>query len=177
MDGACEFSRVVKEHFGMYPFAEITDFAKLAFQNEFGAGHLIRDEQKALEYLKAEMDALEGDGAHLYEYIGNNQGRIYLAAICAGKISLERFGSIFLESAKYVRGSEAGFLQKIEILADLAKAGELPFAPEDFWEFVEKWKCAGRPLFRHSEAYRQHYRPAYRVVNWEFCLEMENNGF
>jgi hypothetical protein len=61
-----------------------TDAVKLIYQNEFGGGHLIRDEAQCLARLQQEYDAVpQSDILPLAEPIGNNMVRVHLAALDA----------------------------------------------------------------------------------------------
>ncbi len=46
---------ILLQHFDRYPQMQPQDAVKLIYQQEFGPGHLIKDEKKALEYLRQEM--------------------------------------------------------------------------------------------------------------------------
>ena len=41
---------ILASHAERYPLMEPTDAVKLIYQNEFGGGHLIRDEESCLNY-------------------------------------------------------------------------------------------------------------------------------
>ena len=49
-----ELEQILREHAKRYPLMQPTDAVKLIYQNEFGGGHLIRDEQACLNYLRRE---------------------------------------------------------------------------------------------------------------------------
>ena len=59
------FKRMIREiiikHLKKYPKSEITDIVKLAYQNEFGGGHLIADEKASLEWIKKELSSVKFD--------------------------------------------------------------------------------------------------------------------
>ena len=77
-----ELRAILLAHAKRYPLMQPTDAVKLIFQNEFGGGHLIRDEQTCLNYLRQEYASTEKDPtAALYEDIGNGIVRVNLAAV------------------------------------------------------------------------------------------------
>ena len=77
-----ELRAILIAHAKRYPLMQPRDAAKLIYQNEFGSGHLIRDEQACLNYLRREYADLEKDPtAQLYEEIGNSIVRVDLAAV------------------------------------------------------------------------------------------------
>ena len=47
-----ELEAILKIHVKRYPLMQPTDAVKLIYQNEFGGGHLIRDEEICLNYLR-----------------------------------------------------------------------------------------------------------------------------
>ena len=77
-----ELERILRQHAKRYPLMQPTDAVKLIYQNEFGGGHLIRDEQACLNYLRREYDSVEKDpDMPLCEEIGNGISRVNLAAL------------------------------------------------------------------------------------------------
>ena len=50
-----ELRAILIAHAKRYPLMQPTDAVKLIYQNEFGGGHLIRDEQACLNYLRREL--------------------------------------------------------------------------------------------------------------------------
>ena len=54
-----ELEKTLREQGKRYPQMECTDAVKLIYQNEFGGGHLIRDEAACLSYLRREYEAVE----------------------------------------------------------------------------------------------------------------------
>ena len=77
-----ELKAILITHAKRYPLMQPRDAVKLIYQNEFGGGHLIRDEEACLNYLRREYADLEKDPtAALYEGIGNGIVRVNLAAI------------------------------------------------------------------------------------------------
>ena len=67
-----ELKDILIAHAKRYPLMQPRDVVKLIYQNEFGGGHLIRDEQACLNYLRREYDSItKKPNALLYEEIGN----------------------------------------------------------------------------------------------------------
>ena len=63
---------ILLAHAARYPLIEPTDAVKLIYQNEFGGGHLIWDEEKCLDYLRKEYASVTKNAQMpLYEDIGN----------------------------------------------------------------------------------------------------------
>ena len=158
-----ELEVVLKIHALRYPRMEPTDAVKLIYQNEFGGGHLIRDEQACLRYLRAEYEQIEKDSdAARREYIGNGIYRVNLAALT--ETELEDLGRNFIASAAAHQGDRDHFIQKLEILKALTADGVFPFSYSQLEEYLTAYAESGYPAVSHSPAYRSHYRPAYRIV-------------
>lgn len=158
-----ELETILRAHALRYPRMEPTDAVKLIYQNEFGGGHLIRDEGACLDYLRAEYRATAKDPeVPREEYIGNGITRVHLAAL--NEEELEQLGRDFIASAAAHRGTQARFRQKLEVLKDLTARGVFSFGAAELDEYLAAYAQAGYPMVSHSPAYRQAYAPAYRVV-------------
>ncbi len=158
-----ELEQILREHAARYPGMQPRDAVKLIYQNEFGGGHLIRDEESCLNRLRREYAAVTKDpGMPLYEAIGNGIIRVNLAAVKAE--DLEQLGRDFIRSAAAHTGRLPGFLGKLTVLKQLAGEGIFAFDAEALDAFLAEYEKAGYPAVSHSEAYRQLYQPAYRVI-------------
>lgn len=160
---------IILEHMKKYPLLEITDLIKLVFQNEFGGGHLITDENASLIRIKNELEIIgENKSIPLTEDIGNGLVRLNLGAL-DGKISAEAVNLCFVASANMIKGSVEQFESKISEVFSLCKAGLLPFSEKEFSEYIQNYKNNGYKAVSHSEKYRNEYKPAYRIVKKEFA--------
>ena len=158
-----ELKAILITHAKRYPLMQPTDAVKLIYQNEFGGGHLIRDEQACLNYLRREYADLEKDPtAPLYEDIGNGIVRVNLAAI--EPEDLDQLGKNFIDSAAKHKGTMDSFLNKLEVLRKLTAEGVFAFDTNALSSYLTKYKAAGYPAVSHSPEYRQAYNPAYRVI-------------
>ncbi|MGI6674430.1 MAG: uridine kinase family protein [Limnochordia bacterium] len=159
------FSAVLELHRQRYPQHMPVDLVKLAYQNEFGPGHFVRDEQASLTRLTEEYRQLkprpEGRD-ELFEDIGGGLVRLHLRAL-EGTLALSTVNRFFVLTAKEPRGSVEGLEGKLSLLQEL-------LCDSSFDAFVEEYRAAGRPVVSHSERFRRHYAPAYRVVKGEFAL-------
>ena len=161
-----ELEQILREHAKRYPLMQPCDAVKLIYQNEFGGGHLIRDEQACLNYLRREYADLEKDPtAPLYEDIGNGIIRVNLAAVKPE--DLERLGRAFIDSAARHKGSLDSFLNKLKVLETLTEEGVFPFDTNALSVYLSEYKAAGYPAVSHSPDYRAFYKPAYRIMLFE----------
>ena len=161
-----ELERILRAQAVARPAMEPTDAVKLIYQNEFGGGHMIRDEEACMAYLRREYEQVEHDPSALRgEPIGNGLVRVNLAAVRPEE--LEALGRAFIRSANEHRGSPERFEEKLNVLERLAREGTFAFDRQMLEEYLDAYRRAGSPAVSHSEAYRRAYRPAYRVVRAE----------
>ena len=158
-----ELRAILITHAKRYPLMQPRDAVKLIYQNEFGGGHLIRDEQACLNYLRREYADLEKDPtAPLYEDIGNGIVRVNLAAL--REEDLEQLGQDFIASAAKHKGTLDSFLNKLEVLRKLTAEGVFTFDTNVLNAYLSEYEAAGYPAVSQSEQYRQAYKPSYRVI-------------
>ena len=158
-----ELRAILIAHAKRYPLMQPTDAVKLIYQNEFGGGHLIRDEEACLNYLHREYADLEKDPtAPLYEDIGNGIVRVNLAVVKPE--NLEQLGRDFIRSAAEHTGTMDSFLRKLDVLRKLTVEGIFSFDSQELENYLFKYRNQSYPVVSHSEAYREEYRPAYRII-------------
>ena len=158
-----ELRAILIAHARRYPLMQPRDAVKLIYKNEFGGGHLIRDEQACLNYLRREYADLEKDPTvPLYEDIGNGIVRVNLGAV--REEALEQLGQDFIASAAKHKGTLDSFLNKLEVLISLTADGVFTFDADALNAYLSEYKAAGYPAVSHSPEYRQAYNPAYRVI-------------
>lgn len=137
-----ELEQILREHAKRYPLMQPCDAVKLIYQNEFGGGHLIRDEQACLNYLRLEYADLEKDPTvPLYEDIGNGIVRVNLAAVKPE--DLEQLGHDFIASAANHKGTLDSFLNKLGVLHKLTTAGVFSFDLDALNAYLSEYKAAG----------------------------------
>lgn len=140
-----------------------TDAVKLIYQNEFGGGHLITDEQHCLEYLCREYNSVEPDPTRMrYEPIGNGIVRVHLAAVPPEE--LDALGRAFIRSAAAHHGSVEQFRDKLSLLCRLTETGCFAFSVQELNTYLAAYESDGYPAVSHSQVYRNAYHPAYRIV-------------
>ncbi len=158
-----ELKTILRRHACRYPGMLPADAVKLIYQNEFGGGHLIRDEQAVREHLRQEYASIQEDYTlQRYEPIGNGLVRVHLAAL--EEAELDSLAEEFIRSAAIHRGSQPRFLQKLEVLRELTQDGIFAFNSASLERYLQDYAAAGYPMVSHSDAYRAVYCPAYRLV-------------
>lgn len=154
---------VLSTHFARYPAMTPQDAVKLLYQAVFGPGHLIADPAAAAVRLSAERAACEKTDAPAFEPIGGGFARLHLGARELEGISDEVLTRLFLSAAEKT-GEMETFLAELSKLEALAAEGKTPFSREELAAYLAAYRAEGCPMVSHSEAYRQAYSPAYRVV-------------
>ena len=164
------FNQIILNHMLKYPKSEALDILKLIYQNEFGCGHLVKDEMQCLQMLMNEFNLVseaETKGA-LFEHIGNGYSRISLLDAKKDQISAELIARLFYLSAKRQDGNIESFLKKVGELKELFRQNELQFYVSEIEDFVNEWRKHGCKPFSHSNTYRKNYRPCYRVIQSKY---------
>ncbi len=158
-------------HARRYPGMEPRDYVKLLYQSEFGPGHLVA-QGEALERLQAELtQAGEEDyrPEYLSEAIGGGLCRFHLDPRRLTGDDLPLLERCFTLSAR-PRGSRRGLWQKLGELSGLAWGGALPLEAQELELFLTLYAADDCPPLRHSEGYREAYRPHYRVIDRDLAL-------
>lgn len=157
-----EFELILQAHRARYPLMEPQDYGKLTFQSEFGPEHLVSDAESVLRYLKQERSELpEGSPAIPPEPIGNGLCRFHLSA-CTEE-QLPRLAELFCRSAQEHKGTREGLDERLACVRELDIPG--------MEEWLAEYEAAGCPAVRHSQTFRDHYAPHYRVIKLEYAGE------
>ncbi len=155
-----DFLEIAREHWARYPLMEPRDFAKLAYQSEFGPAHMVQSPDKILAALLAERKEA-GAEPLLMEPIGNGLCRFPITQALSTLWELPLIGRMFARTMWSAEGTEAGLLEKLEALASFPVPG--------MGEYLEGWRREGCPPVRHSETFRSTYDPHYRVLRLDFA--------
>ena len=167
--------QILIDHARRYPLMMPTDAVKLLYQNEFGGGHLIRDEAACMAYLLREYESTsQSVDAPLTESIGNGMVRVNLNALDAHNYTPQALGRDFTRSAAARKGSLDSFLNKLELLRLVTREGCFTFSSEELADYLRGYAQEGYPMVSHSERYRNAYAPAYRIVAETFLSAPKN---
>ena len=150
-----DFSAIAAEHWKRYPAMEPQDFAKLAYQSEFGPAHMAQSPDKVLAALLAERKEA-GPEALSPEPIGNGLCRFPITQALSTFWELPLIGRMFRRTMALRPGTAVGLSEKLEMLAVLPVPGMA--------EYLKGWRREGCPPVRHSETFRNAYHPHYRVL-------------
>ncbi len=156
-------------HVRRYPLSTATDIFKLIYQNEFGCGHMISDENASLAMLNTELEAVDVANDVDYVDIGNGLCRLNLSAVRNHGLSATTLNKLFLLSTSEPRGTVDSFVKKIYSIIEFVRDKHYAFSSRDIAYELAVWQSSGMPIFRHSSVYRNTYKPAYRVVDAMYC--------
>ena len=157
-----EFKRVLRSHAARYPLMEPQDYGKLAYQNHFGAEHLVSDEEQMLRRIREEWEQISPEHPHRTpEWIGGGLCRFYLNHEVEKEIAAQVLVKLFCMTAKEGAAQAEGFADKLSELEKLPVPG--------MGEWLAQYRAAGCPAVRHSERYREAYRPHYRLLRCEYA--------
>lgn len=177
MSANMSIKAVLIEQHDLYPKMQIQDIIKLIYQNEFAGGHMIENEDDSLRKLQDECRFLEQQQLSpnrkmpikAFENIGNNLCRFNLKALKCHNISLNTINKFFTNTANSIQGSIQSFEEKIDVLKQCCREGQLPFPLDELEDYLCSYKKKSYPPVSHSEIYRTAYSPAYRIVRKEYC--------
>lgn len=150
-------------HARTYPKIRPADVFKYAYQSAFGCEHLALDGTRALEYIKEEYERAGNGKAPLTEELDGEYFRVHLSYLGRG-LSPETLARLFVLSAKKEADGDERLRAILTAAKKLVHDGALPISPREFDEALEAWQTEGFTPVRHSDTFREAYRPAYRVI-------------
>lgn len=163
-----ETKQALLQHCRKYPELTVQDLFKFVYQSSFGCEHLVSDVEKVKTYICKEAEAARPATGDLTEPLDGAYCRVHLDYLKEG-LSADTFARLFVLSAEPVEDGKAQLEEKLTLLTELARDGEIPFTSEEVTGALEQWRDAGYPACHHSEAFRAAYAPAYRLMKKEYA--------
>lgn len=154
--------KIITEEKKLHPHAQPQDYIKLLFQSEFGPGHLITNPDWARNRLYEEWQQVKNLPAQPPQDIGGGYVRLCIKGIDESR--LEEINTAFVTSANQKSGSDAGFMEKLELFMAMAQEGCFAFDGQTAEMAANEYLKEGIRPTSHTKIYHQHYTPAYRVV-------------
>lgn len=155
----------LREQLILHPAMESQDLAKLCYQAARGAEHLLADPQRARAYLVQEMEAVEARGdLPLYEIISPTVARVNLAPWKAQGLEVDHLFEMFSSTAATTSDGIDLLPAYLAEVTSLLSTGDHPVTAHEWAVFLRAYEGMGMPAIHHSEAYRLHNQPAYRIV-------------
>jgi hypothetical protein len=164
---------ILQTHFERYSAMQVQDIYKLIYQSCLGAAHAVASPTSARAWLESEIakmgdappepiiDPISADGEII---------RIHLRPYLKAGGDLAVLLDAFIRTANDFRG-EISLLKKEWDIA--TGTCFLPATTMD--AFIQKMKKGNYPAVHHSKIYKEHYRPAYRVI-WQKHFPYEEPG-
>ncbi|HTS53862.1 MAG TPA: hypothetical protein VMH26_11355 [Burkholderiales bacterium] len=158
---------LLAHHFQRYPRMELVDVYKLLHQAAMGSGHAFDDPADARARLIAEVSKLdEGPDDPVADPISpdGKLARIHLRPYVAAGHSVDLLLDAFVQTARAYPAAPDRLERFCGCLGDLAAAGGISLPRDEVEHYFKAVAGRGYPVVHHSQAYREAYRPAYRVV-------------
>lgn len=157
---------VLTEHSAAYPDMRPEDYLKLAYQSEFGCGHLLTDRDTAYEMLLTELNKVGSDTLEpMTVDIGGGYSRLNLSAV-KRYLPPEIIFSLFEKSCGKT-GTEEGFRNKLSLAVRSARLGIIKADAEALESCFAAFDMKTIPS--HSTLFRNKYRAAYRVIKSDYA--------
>ena len=158
---------MLMEHYRAYPRLELRDVFKFIYQSSFGCEHSV----SSLETVKARIEeeyfsAFAGPDRKA-EPLDGDYVRVPLSYMKQG-ISADTLSKLFFLSAKKEESGMASLLEKLDVVRNMISNGELPFSKEAFEAALAEWRDKDFAAVRHSDSFREEYKPSYRVISKQF---------
>jgi hypothetical protein len=160
---------LIEEHFARRPLMRVTDVYKLLYQGVFGVGHFMGE--AARERLQEEAGRIDPED-HLWEPLiervssDGSMVRVNLRTFLRRRLPLDRLFKIMKETAALESMAE-DFLSGWRAFNELVEAGIIAVDKGELERLNRELDEDGIRPRHHSEAYRDAYYPAYRVVRWD----------
>lgn len=159
--------QILARHFQRYPSMELADVYKLLHQAAMGPGHAIDDPADVRAKLAAEVANLgEGPDDPIADPISpdGKLARIHLRPYFAAGHTVNVLVDAFVQTGRTHPAASEKLEKFCACLGDLATAGGIPFSRDEVEQYVQAIARRAYPVVHHSDAYRDAYHPAYRVV-------------
>lgn len=159
-------SSYVDWHLSAHPAMTALDMVKLIFQAHCGCGHLLGDEADVVAYIeKEEASLLPEPNEPLTEPLGSKYCRLNLRKAMAEGITplwIARMMQLSSKPTDVFADRKSAFQEILNL-----KKTNVGFSSEVLIALAQRLVDEPDWLPSHSEAYRQAYAPAYRVISRE----------
>ena len=162
-----ETRSMLRSYAAAYGQMQPRDLLKYLFHSSFGCDHMIFPDAPLTQRIQTEWENL--GGKVLTELLpGGKYARVHLGWLGEG-LSADTLARIFRLSARTEENGAADLEEKLTVAAQLVREGAFTFDETAFLAELGVWRGANCPAIHHSDAFRQIYHPAYRVVDAKFA--------
>jgi hypothetical protein len=159
---------LLAEHQARYPNWRLVDSYKLLHQATLGSEHAIAEATVAALWLAREMVEMgEGPPEPLVDSLGvdGRFARIHLRPWLARNGDIAALNSAFVATANHSGPDTAAMQCAIQALKRFYASNRTAFKGPDDASWLDSLVAADHAAVHHSPAYRDSYRPAYRVID------------
>jgi hypothetical protein len=161
-------TRLVGEHLERRPEMQLQDIYKLLYQGVRGPEHLVTAPDEFVAWLRAEWEAVSADDTEpLLEHIrlDKSLARVNLRPCKALGGDVDTLTAACLQTARCAWGTPDDLRQVWSAFVEICKIEPAAAYPlEEVLAFSRWLEEQAYPAVRHSERYRNLYRPAYRLI-------------
>lgn len=160
-----KWQHILSYHLRKYPKMDIRDVTKLLYQACFGPFHMgaSPSRQSLLFYLETELEHAHYDpNTLMIEPIGNDYYRVSIEAVAQTLISKDELVDAFIRSSE--RPIDRIKAEK-RFMSGLRAYEEMLIDDDPFIAFKSEYLKKGIRALHHSDTYRTHYHPHYRVMH------------
>jgi len=168
MTDAQKTKNALLAHCGKYPLLQVQDVFKFIHQSAFGCEHLLTDFQTVLQRIRTEAAECRTDIQAPIELLDGDFCRVHLSVL-QDSLGAETLAKLFMLSATLVENAAENLQGKLQVFLSLCKNNELPFAAQEVQKQMEIWQKNGFCACRHSDIFRNTYKPSYRVIKKEYA--------
>ncbi len=162
------FEMYLLEQLLKHPSAQPQDVVKMCYQAAFGAEHLLADVNAARSYLEKEYSEICANDDPLYEELSEDICRVNLSAWKAANMPLDWLLRMFLDSATVSNSGTQQFYEYLCIAGTVIGGNPVAFSPAEWDQYLLDYHATGIHAVHHSAQYREHEKPAYRIINRKF---------
>jgi hypothetical protein len=153
-----------------YPEATLQDVYKTCYQDFFGAEHLMQDTAAARKYLQYELNELRNEGVNelvmpLREPTGfrHRFERISLSLVLNGEMTEEELLQLFIDAAGKDNALHDNWAYEWSEIERIALQVQPAWKNEELQAVLHE-AAANNQAVRHSETFRDTYKPHYRII-------------
>jgi len=162
---------LLTDHVQRYPNMQLEDVYKLLQQAALGAGHAADSIESLESAFEQELSTL-GDGPTelLIDPISPDGkiARAHIRALAASKINPKVLFEAFVKTTRDEIESKDKLRKFCNCVIDISEEDILPFPSIDIQNLFSELLERDLPILRHSDIFREAYKPAYRIINLDY---------
>ena len=165
--GTNEIKSLVLNELRIHPVAQPVDLYKFLYQAAFGPFHILKDKERLMQAISAELQEMKSSYLPLYQNLGDTYTRVSLSLIpqnlkpAAQKHIIEKFADVLIDSCQEILSPEKLFSEIWEKALPTLK--KLIKAPAAAWTKADYYVAKGE-IPSHSQQFHAEYKPHYRLM-------------